>query len=171
MVKNLRDAERLLLQLGQVLGIRLIVHPSASGRRWVDECITLFENACGPDSVRDVSDKQRPYDLLVCGKKVQCKYRSRNNSGSVKIRNSHRASGGWYADSEVDFFAIAYGSRHFVVPYKSLKRQDGTFLNDMNVSRLWRYENAWNIREADLHEPCGWLFVDETQEATDGTHS
>lgn len=160
-MSSVRKSERLLLELASCLGIRLIVHPSESGRRWVEECKFHFGRACGSDFVRDVSDKQKPYDLVVCGKKVQCKYRSRNKGDVVKIRNSHRASGGWYANEEVDFFAIAYETQHFVVPYKSLVRSDGTFLNDMNVSRLRSFQDGWDIQGDAKTVFHGGLFNDE----------
>lgn len=157
-----------MLELGHALGIRLILHPSEAGNRWVEECKTHFRNACGITSVADVSGMQRPYDIVVCGKKVQCKFRSKNRSNVVKIRNSHRATGGWYSDGEVDFFAIAYGKRHFVVPYSALTRHDGTFVNDIHVSRLWKFQDAWDIRGTSVPKVRGWLFNDDLEDAKDG---
>ena len=165
---GLRKAEKLLLELAACLGMRVIVHPSESGRRWVAECVARFESACGYGTVRDVSERQKPYDIVVCGKKVQCKYRSKNRGGVVKIRNSHRASGGWYEDNEVDFFAIAYESQHYVVPYQALVRRDGTFLNDMHVTRLRRFRDAWDIRDAGGPVTQGELFDQESFGASDG---
>jgi hypothetical protein len=156
-----KRAESLLLDLAAAIGFRVIVHPTESGRRWVQECVERFSNACGANAVRDVSDKQRPYDIIVCGKKVQCKYRSRNRSGVIKIRNSHRASGGWYAQEEVDYFAIAYETEHFIVPYTALLRKDGTFLNDMRSSRLRRFRDAWDLRSEELPVQNGFLFGEE----------
>lgn len=158
--------EQILLELAELLGIPLILRPSESGRRWVDECVRFFEDACGLGSVRNVSGKQLPYDLLVCGKKVQCKSRSPDESLSVKIRNSHRATGGWYAGGEVDFFAIAYGTRHFVFPYSVLQRPNGTFRNDISVDRLWRYENAWDISKTSHGKSPLPLFGDDTDTVT-----
>jgi hypothetical protein len=163
-----RKAEKLLLELASCLGMRVIVHPSESGRRWVAECIARFESACGKGTVRDVSERQRPYDIVVCGKKVQCKYRSRNKSGVVKIRNSHRASGGWYGGDEVDFFAIAYESQHYIVPYQALIRRDGTFLNDMHFTRLRRFCDACDIRDSSAPIIEGGLFDQERFGDPDG---
>jgi hypothetical protein len=140
-ISEVEAAERLLMKLAELLGTKLVLHPNVAGDRWAAECVSQFVKACGEGSVIDVSSRQLPYDLLVCGKKVQCKKRSVKKTGQCSISKSpHR-----YTADQVDFFAICYGDEHYVIPFTALSRGDGSLCNEFFVCDYWKYRNAWNM--------------------------
>ena len=137
-----RNAERLLIEMGKELGVRLIVDPSESGGRWVAYCVAKFAELVGPCGVVDASTRQLPYDLLVNGKKVQCKSRKPKPSGQCALR---KHTGQPYRRVDVDFFAIQYGDAHYVIPYDALCRDDGTLVNEFLVRYFGQFRDAWHL--------------------------
>jgi hypothetical protein len=163
-----QEAEKLLLRLGEIVGVSLRLHSDVSGNRWVSECIEEFCREYGRDAVRDLSEKQLPYDLDVLGFRVQCKSRTPKAGRRMTI-------GKWwgksrYEQGQFDFLALKYGDAKYVIPSLALIRADGTFKNDISPDRFWRYRDQWKICDSghrnisDVYCP---LFRTK-QEAMDG---
>ena len=134
--------ERILIETARQFGVRLIVDPSESGGRWVAYCAEKFVPLVGSDEVIDASARQLPYDLLVNGRKVQCKSRKRKKSGQCALR---KHTGQPYSRCDVDFFAIQYGDEHYLIPYDALCRDDGTLVNEFLVRYFSEYRDAWRL--------------------------
>lgn len=139
-------AESLLLQLGDILGVKLRLHSDVAGDRWVSECAQEFVKAHGNEAVKDVSKRQLPYDLVVSGLRVQCKARTPKRGRSMSI-------GKWwgrskYAGDCFDFLALKYGESRYVIPRSALTRADGAFKNDISPDRFWRYRDQWALSGA-----------------------
>ena len=144
---QLLRAEGLLLQLGDALGIKLRLHSDVAGDRWVADCIEEFKKANGPESVRDVSAKQLPYDLVVNGLRVQCKARTPKRGRSMSIQKWWgKPRHGAYA---FDFLALKYANCRYVIPCEALTRRDGTLTNDIKPDSFWRYKEKWSLRASN----------------------
>lgn len=135
------ELERLLIRIAELSGSKLIVDPTLVGDRWVIECVSRFEHACGEGSVLDLSRRQLPYDLIVCGKKVQCKSRRLRRSGQVSLHQDARR----YKRSNFDFVALKCGEKRFVIPVGAITRADGTLINDFFVCDVEQFEDAWSL--------------------------
>jgi hypothetical protein len=162
---DVNKAERLLIELSQLLGTKLVVDPTVTGNRWTSKCIDHFVSACGVSSVVDVSSRQLPYDLLVCEKKVQCKKRNTKRTGQCCITKSRQI----YTIENVDFFAICYGQDAYVIPSVSLMKPDGTIPTEFFVCDYWKYKNAWGLPKTG-HVSLSSLPL-FSQGATDGTQA
>ena len=162
------QAESLLMQLGEVLGIRLRLHSDVAGDRWVSECAQAFGREHGHHNVQDISKKQLPYDLVVNGFRVQCKTRTPKRGRSMSIEKWWGQSR--YGNNAFDVLALKYGTDIYIIPIKALVKPDGTFKNDIKPDNFWRFKNRWNLMHVTqtIESIFDLPLFSSFEEATDG---
>ena len=167
--KQLR-AESLLIQLGEVLGIRLRLHSDVAGDRWVSECAQAFGSEHGRHNVQDISKKQLPYDLVVNGLRVQCKARTPKRGRSMSIEKWWGQSR--YGSNAFDVLALKYGADSYIIPIKALVKRDGTFKNDIKPDNFWRFKDCWNLQHVtqNIGSIVDLPLFSSCTEAKDGTN-
>lgn len=160
---KLMRAEKLLIELGSLVGTRLRLHPDVAGDRWVSECVDEFAKKHGRDQVRDVSRRQLPYDLVVAGFKVQCKARTPKLGRSMTIEKG--LWGHLLTANAFDFLALKYGDARYVIPRSALIQRDGKFRNDIKPDRFWKYKDCWSLIG---QSPDSYPLFSEESEGNDG---
>ena len=97
--------------------------PSKIGRIWETESIRIFEkNGC---MVEDVATKKLPYDLIVDGKKIQCKALSfKPNSTLLRIGKGGTGSCLGYQVNDFNYLMVQVIdiSEWFCVPINCIPR-------------------------------------------------
>lgn len=121
------------------------------GREWEQIVSERLCSMYGSENVKNVSKQQLPYDLIVLGKKIQCKSRAQKNCGGrnwVKIAPSN--GGLHYAAGDVDFFALRLNEKEYVFPFSALKRASPNSPTRFKASAdsIWR--DAWAIIGGDV---------------------
>lgn len=136
-----RRAETLIKKLATLLGIPIQVTCSERGRRFEQYCATKCREL--GFQVIDHSHKQKPYDLLVNGFRVQCKARNKhgnNHTGVNLLKNSQKR----YMVSDVDFFVIRFAKKCFVIPSSAISDRSGYVRAWVRLNNKKHFIDAWD---------------------------
>ena len=124
----------------------------------------LFE--CRRRGLRACKQSGGHVDLLVVGKRVQCKCVTPNSSGQVFIQPGQRT---WYLPEDFDVLAMKCGEITYIIPMECLPKTNGHVRIQIRPTSFRRFIDAWGVFSGDVMLLEQSLFpVDE--EATDGTH-
>jgi hypothetical protein len=139
------------------MGIKLEQSHSQKGTWFEARCAKICRKL--GYQVIDVTKKQKRYDLLINGHRVQCK--TRRPHGNVRdavllSKSSERR----YLDSEVDFFVIGYMRKCYVIPAVEISNDVGEIKNHLCLSNKYHYINAWGQLDGERikHEQQKKLF-------------
>lgn len=96
-------------------------------------------------------------DMCVCGKRVQCKCVTANDSGQVFIQPGQRT---WYEQSDFDVLAMKCGGCLYIIPMENLPKTNGHVRIQIKPSSFRRFIEAWNVFTADgfVSEPSLFDF-------------
>lgn len=136
-----RDAETLIKKLARLLGIPVQVTSSERGKRFEQYCAKQCREL--GFQVIDHSHKQKPYDLLVNGFRVQCKARNKHGNcrtGVNLLKNSQKR----YVASDVDFFVIRFEKKCFVIPSSVIADQSGHVKSWVTLDNKKHFIDAWH---------------------------
>lgn len=107
----------------------------------------------------------RPHDALVGSKRVQCKDKSFDDHGRVRIaRGQHK-----YTRGDWDVLALRWNGELYLIP-EQLLRSTGTTLLTVIKPRVFRkWVDAWQVFDGTpIVDEQTLLFDDEHTEDTDG---
>jgi hypothetical protein len=136
-----RDAETLIKKLARLLDIPVQVTSSERGRRFEQYCAKKCREL--RFQVIDHSHKQKPYDLLVNGFRVQCKARNKhgNNRTGVNLSKNNQKR---YVASDVDFFVIRFAKKCFVIPSSVIADRSGHVRAWVRLNNKKHFIDAWD---------------------------
>lgn len=95
-------------------------------------------------------------DLLVNGKRVQCKCVTPNTNGQVFIQPGQRT---WYLPEDFDVLAMRCNGDLYLIPMDTLPKTNGHVRIQIKPRHMRRFIDAWEIFAGDIpKEPQQTLF-------------
>ena len=116
------------------------------GKAWERECYERFCDVYGQGNVIDYASKQHKHDLIVCGKKVQCKTRQLNHT-VVHLSPDGKTV---YEQSDIDVFALRLNGIAYILPFSaaSFSETSGHLTFNARTGKRWR--EAWDMIGQDI---------------------
>lgn len=109
------------------------------GFQWERELVAL---AVSRGYACRLAGKLRSYDVLLNGKKVQCKRKDYEDPcGGVRVAKGQNK----YKAHEYDVLALNFRGRMFFIPSTSLVMPTGTLATKIYLRKFLRYENNWSV--------------------------
>lgn len=103
------------------------------------------------------SHKNAPFDFVVNGLKVQCKYRTIGADGRVQLcfgRRNNGAEKNGYVASEFDVLALKCGESVYIIPTQALLCKDGQRIkNKLRITTLKNFADNWGAFGAGQPAP------------------
>ena len=85
-------------------------------------------------------------DMRVCGKRVQCKSLTPNQSGQVFLQPGQRT---WYEHSDFDVLAMKCEGCLYIIPMASLPKTNGHVRIQIKPLSFRRFIDAWGVLNGD----------------------
>lgn len=110
-------------------------------------------------------DGHRPHDAVVGSKRVQCKDKSFDDHGRVRIaRGQHK-----YKRGDWDVLALRWNGDLYLIPEQLLRSTGSTLLTVIKPRAFRKWIDAWSVFDgAPIADDQPLLFDAEYVEATDG---
>jgi hypothetical protein len=105
-------------------------------------------------------------DLLVNGKRVQCKNLTPNATGQVFLQPGQST---YYMPEDFDVLALSCCDRLYLVPIQALPVTSGHVSIQVKHNSLGEWIDRWDVLGDFVYESKQQTLFDEV-EATDGTH-
>jgi len=107
-------------------------------------------------------------DLIVNGKKVQCKAKNGCTS-KIKLYGGNKLS---YDQNAFDVLAVRVGDKTFFVPSGALRgSQRGKLKSQLKVSAIRKWQDAWHVFDSHAHVEERTLFSHLEEDRQHGTNS
>lgn len=118
--------------------------------------------ALGYQVIRPSVGNQHSWDRIINGKKVQIKKRGVDASkpNNIRLVTSRTSSEVVYKSSDVDFFAIFWSQRWFVIPSDVLADNQGDIPNGLHMPSIANYQRRWDLLAGGrvVHEVQSVMF-------------
>lgn len=131
--------------------------PHMKGYRFEKE----FVQACRSKGMRTRKpSRQGHVDVVVNGKRVQCKHVTENNVGQVFIQPGQRT---WYEPEDFDVLAMKCKEAIYIIPMSSLPKTNGHVRIQLKPRAYRRFIDFWEALAGDECNPAStaeFLFED-----------
>ena len=101
-----------------------------------------FTSECRKRGFRVVRRTGGHVDMCVCGKRVQCKCVTPNQSGQVFIQPGQRT---WYEPSDFDVLAMKSDESLYIIPVEHLPKTNGHIRIQIKPASFRRFIDAWGV--------------------------
>jgi len=110
-------------------------------------------------------DGHRPYDAVVGSKRVQCKEKSFDDHGRVRVaRGQHK-----YKRGDWDVLALRWKGDIYLIPEQFLRSTGSTLLTVIKPLAFRKWIDAWSVFDgAPIVDEQQLIFDVEVTEAKDG---